>query len=521
MPSTFDRGTTALAVALALTALTVAALAVVSAGAVPADAVSATESTSTDVTTNTSTSVTANATPNVTIRSGTRVEWTELRDEEAILAAIEDGRLDRTETVAVGDPIVVTVRHAELAEYLSRGNATERFFAQFETPEANLTFDQTNPGPNQLRARILLSRNATTVVTDAANDTTYVVIATARTPVVRDTDADPDLERVTYYDGYEFRAELTLAAESNLTADGREEAASDGFGIRVRKAHLAVDDEVSRVLYANPTPNQTVRGATNVEPGLNVTVVVRTRDDPGTAENESFVRVRTVPVRDGGPDESPQFEATFDFEDVAQNTTASLDVRHDGRSILGANATVVVAEPTAELAVREVEPNATGPYTRVRADADLSRGGFVVLHRGSADGPVVGSSRFLERGAHSNVTVYVGERVEESGHLVAAVHRDANQNRWFDGADVDVAYADGGAATVETGYVLRSGTTRRVTLTATPTLEETTAPDGRSNVTTTDATRTETPTSVPIPGFGIASAVVALVAVGTLAIRRR
>ena len=524
MPSTFERATTTVTVV----ALATVVFAVVSAAAVPADTDHVGAATSDSVApipgTDASVRLAANATPNVTTRSGARVEWTELRDEEAIRAAIEDGRLDRTDTVAVGDPLVVTIRHAELAEYISRGNATERFFARFGTAEANLTFDQTNPSPSLPPAKLLLVRNATTVVADAANETTYVVIATARTPAVRDRDADPDLERVEYVDGYEFRAKLTLAAESNLTADGREESASDEFGIRVRKANLAVDDEVSRVLYANSTPNQTVRGSTNVDPGLNVTVVVRARDDPGTAENESFVREKTVTVREGGPEESPQFAAAFDFGGVPQNATAKIDVRHDGRSILGSNATLVVVEPTAELAVREVEPNATGPYTRVRTDADLSRGGFVVLHRGSADGPVVGSSRFLERGSHSNVTVYVGERVEEPGRLVAAVHRDGNYNRWFDGTDLDPVYVDGGPVVVEADYVLRPSATHQTTRTTTPTLAGTvTERDSFSTATATSTAETPTTRPVPtgVPGFGVASAVVALLAVGTLAIRRQ
>jgi PGF-CTERM protein len=329
---------------------------------------------------------------------------------------------------------------------------------------------------------------------------------------------------VEYVDGNAFQAELTLAAESNLTADGRVEAASDRFALEVRKAHLSVGDEVSRVLYANPALNQTIRGETNVEPGLNVTVVVRRSDDPSTAENESDVRAKTVQVRDGGPDESPEFTATFDFGDVPQNATARLDVRHDGRSILGANATLVVVEPTADLAVHEVEPNATGPYARVRADADLSRGGFVVLHRGSADGPVVGSSRYLERGPHSNVTVYVGEHVEESGRLVAVVHRDGNYNRWFDGPDRDPAYVADGPVAVETDYVLRPTATSPVTRTTTPTLAATDTESGSFSTATTTSTA-ETPTAGPIPtgvpGFGVASAVTALIVIGALAIRRQ
>lgn len=554
MPSTRARRTVVLAV-VALAVVAAVPVNAVDATAVRAGATSEQASESVRSPVDAFTEADGNATANVTIRSGTGVEWADLRDRTALRAAIADGTLSRADAVAVGDPLVVSLRHVGLADYLARGNATRRFFSTVESRAANLSFAQTNPSPERRPARIHYPRNATRVVADADRGVTHVVLATTRAPVVRDG-GDDGPERVERYDGYAFVARLTLSGEANLTAAGDVEVTSDEFLVERRQARLAVDDEVARVAYANPAPNQTVRGETNVRPGLNVAVVARGRDDPGTAADESFVRTATVPVRDG-PDDAAAFAATFDFADVPDNATARLDVRYDGRSILGENASVVVVEPTASLRVSEVEPNATGPYARVRADADLSRGGFVVLHRGSADGPIVGASRFLARGSRSNVTVYVGDRVEESGRLVAVAHRDANHNRWFDGPERDPAYAGGGSAgsgvaAVRTDHVLRPGTTRRATRTATPTLattrtraSETTRTEGTTGTPETAGTPTkgtapetttgtatvsdsnpattrtpDSPASVPIPGFGVASAVVALLAVGVRAARQ-
>lgn len=555
MPSMSTRRSVTLAVAIF--AVATVALAVVV--AVPANAADAGVETPERASESARGSVAAptetdgNATANVTIRSTVDAEWSDLHDANAVRAAIEDGTLSRADAVAVGDPLVVTIRHPELVDRLARGNATGRFFETFATRRANLTFVQTNPSPERRPSRIHYPRNATRVVADADADLVHVVIDTRRAPVVRDrTDAAP--ERVDYYDGYEFVARVGLAAESNLTAGDGIEAVSDEFRVVERKARLALDDETSRIVYANPAPDQTVRGETNVRPGLNVTVVARGGgdprggDDPTTTADRSFVREETVRVREG-PDDAGQFAASFDFADVPANATARLDVRYDGRSILEENASVAVVAPAADLRVREVEPNATWTYARVRADADLSRGGFVVLHRGSADGPVVGASGFLARGARENVTVYVGDRVTESGRLVAVAHRDANYNRWFDGPDRDPAYANG-TAVVETDHVLRPETTRRVTLTATPTLATTRTAEAAAGTTGTattrgtawtattsgtagtaamsaddpdrSTTRTPTPTTdVPIPGFGVAAAAVALLAAGVRAARRR
>lgn len=501
----------------------------------------------------------ANATMNVTILSTLSLEWTELDDRAAVRAATANGTLSRSGTVAVGEPLVVSIRHPGLAEYLARGNATRRFRSTMESRAGNLSVLQTNPPPQRRSAWLRYPRNATRVIADPATNRTYVVIDTTRAPVVRDRDGDPPPERVDYHTGSEFAAVVTLSTESNLTAGGGAEATSDPFRLKVRRASPAVDDPVSRVAYVRPTPNQTVRGETNVRPGRNVTVVVRGGDDPDTPANESFVRTATATVREG-PDDAARFAAAFDFTGVPSNATARVDVRYDGRSILDADATVRVVAPVADLRVREVDPDAVGPYLRVRADADLSRGGFVALHRGSPDGPVVGASEYLPPGSHANVTVYVGDRISEPGRLVAVAHRDANYNHWFDGPDRDPAYADG-APVVETGHVLRPGTAETVTRTATPTLATTrtatttrtagttpaavttarTATTTHSGTDTTDpsdattagttaattgsgdatTTTTDSPTTVPVPGFGVASAAVALLAAVFAVARRR
>ncbi|MFC7194402.1 BGTF surface domain-containing protein [Halosimplex aquaticum] len=214
---------------------------------------------------------------------------------------------------------------------------------------------------------------------------------------------------------------------------------------------------------------------TNVRPGLNVTV--RLRSDFTASDSDEWVARRTTAtVAEGGT-----FSAAFDLSDVSNGTVVDATVRLDDRNILDRegydppeSATVVVTAPTGSIELRGTERNASGSYDAVTVDATLSRGGFVVLHRGSATGPIAGVSGNLSPGRHEEVPVYVGYATESSDALVAVVHRDGNQNRWFDNATVDRPYGTTGDAAAETGFAPPSpGSPRQPTQTNTPTPAET------------------------------------------------
>lgn len=451
------------------------------------------------------------------MRSGPRVDWGELDTRSAVEAAIATGKLPRTRFVAVGDPLVLEVGHAGLSDHLAGGNATARFFELLQGPETNLTVWQTNPGAEREPKRLRLTRDTSAVVPDAANDTTYVVVDTARVEVERDGHANGAAAELR--GGERFQAKLRMTPGSNLTGGESVETASVEFLVRVREAQLAVDDDIANLVYVQPASNQTLRGRTNVRPSLNVTVVVTVRDDPETPADESFVVAQPVPVRDADGSEAHRFSAAFDFAGVPQNSTAAVDVRFDGRSLLESGPTLVVAAPIARLRTVEVVPDAAGPYTRVSVEAHLSRGGFAVLHLRSADGRVVGASGFLPRGTHRNVTVYVGKPIVASGRLVVVAHRDPNGNRWFDGADVDLPYAESGTTvSVDTGHVVRPHTLPRATRPRTPTLRGS-PPSGDTTV--PSPAPDSTSTWLPLPGFGFVVTVVALLAFGALARHRR
>lgn len=460
----------------------------------------------------------ANESMDVEVLSGPRIDWRALDTPQAIRAAVASGRLNRTSTVAVGDPLVLAVEHENLSESLDGGNATERFFARVSGNHTSLRIEQTNPTPERRPKTIQLTRNATRVVTDQANDRTYVVVDTPRVPVYYgDLSEDDRDDRTELRRDERFLANLTVLSGSNLTATGRSVAAEDDFSIREREARLSVDDDLAERIYVDPAPDQRIAGSTNVRAGRNVTVVVRWG---GPNATEDAIR-RTVPVR-AGEDGENRFSAAFDFGDVAENATASVDALFDGRSLVHSPANLVVVTLEASVHVRAVRPDAAGPYARVETDANLSRGGFVALHRDNATGQVVGISRYLGVGRHRNVSVYAGYPVAESGRLVAVAHRDPNHNHWFDGAS-DAPYATSGGATAATDYVLTPQEAVQATPTTLPSASST-PPSPPSATTTRPTTSTDAPGESPEtsqPGFGILEGAVSLLTLlAGIALRR-
>ncbi|QLH83268.1 DUF7282 domain-containing protein [Halosimplex pelagicum] len=515
--------------------------------------------------------------PNLTLRTGARVEFEALDSTTAVRRQVAAGRLPAEANFTVGDPFVVEIAHAGLADRLGDGNATAAFLDVFGTPAANLTFEDVSHGPMRNPKWIDPYPNATRAFVDAGNDTTYVVVDTDRVEVTYAYSSGPQVDRnvsqpnpeyppeLVRYD--EFRANVTLAGGSNLTAGDERVVATRDLGVRIRSAEIRYDDEQRERVYVDSAPNQTLRGVTNVRPGLDVTVVLRS-DLTSSDTDEWVARRATATVAADGT-----FSAAFDLSGVSNGTVLNATVRFDDRNILDReghdppeSTTVVVTAPTGNVEVRDTERNASGSYGAVTVDATLSRGGFVVLHRGSPTGPVAGVSGYLSSGSHEAVPVYVGYPTESADPLVAVVHRDRNQNRWFDNVSVDRPYATSGDAVAETGFAPPSpGTPRepasRATTTPTPTPPETTTPttgapggttesataDGAdtrtagstttetdgSAATATGPTATETTGSGPAtpaaepepspgttttgtgPGFGSLAALVALVAVGT------
>ena len=78
------------------------------------------------------------------------------------------------------------------------------------------------------------------------------------------------------------------------------------------------------------------------------------------------------------------------------------------------------------------DQSSSGPIVRMQS-ATLSRGGFLAVHRGPANGPVIGPSEDLTPGSHEPLGIAIEEPIEGTTRLVAVPYRDANPNNRFVG----------------------------------------------------------------------------------------
>lgn len=167
----------------------------------------------------------------------------------------------------------------------------------------------------------------------------------------------------------------------------------------------------------------------------------------------------------------------------------------------------------------------------------LADGGFVTIHDatlldGEALGSVRGTSEYLPAGTHTNVTVTLDEPLSENATVIAMPHRDTDGDQTYDfvtseGA-TDVPYVAGGAvvAAADVTYtgMMTTATptpTPTDTPTATPTPTPTDSPTATDSPTDSPSGGTTTTTDTGTPGFTVVLAVLALLGVAALAVRRQ
>jgi PGF-CTERM protein len=159
----------------------------------------------------------------------------------------------------------------------------------------------------------------------------------------------------------------------------------------------------------------------------------------------------------------------------------------------------------------------------------LPAGGFVAIHEGDAGGPVIGTSTFLTSGTHEDVEVTLDEPYEDAQTvtLVAMPHQDTNNNKTYEFPGDDGPYTENGSAVTDSASatIERGTPTPRVVTVEQPSPTPRVVTETRVVTVTVDDEETTPVTEMTEtqgqPGFGIAVAVVALLAAALLAVRRR
>lgn len=430
------------------------------------------------------------------LRTWVAPESADLSAPSAIHAARSSGNLTRSDTVAENDTLVLELRAAGLEGVIAAQdgrNATIRFFEFLKSENASLVVYDV-PDPEQKRAYLnLTDPSAVTAVSDPRNDTYYLAVEPRNLRVTDDDGGKPTNNRKIW--GWQ-RANFTLSGESILTTDGRETATIE-FEIRDAEASLDTPDEIGRAYFA-PRPNQSISGVTNLAPGHHVTVDVRGPDGD--------VRSKTIRVRNAT--ETPgRFATTFDLRDVPAGTNVSIVVRSDGRSLLrtypnydeAVSGYVLAIDATVNLTDRGLTEQGV-----LVENAVLSHGGYLAVHRGSADGEVITRSEFLAPGEEFGQFVDFGGALDSNATLVVVAHRDGPDDA------LGEPYTENGSVVADSiEFTVEQETTTSVST-------------ERRTTTATDATTVETRTPSPngdVPGFDVGATLVALLA-GVLIARK-
>jgi hypothetical protein len=433
----------------------------------------------------------------------------DLSNRTGVLGAKASGNLTRSDTLVKNDTLVLELRASGLEGALAAqngSNATTAFLGLLDGEEAELRVLQTNPTPERRPAELHLAEyDSTRVVTDQANDSYYLVADLQAANVTRGT----VLAEIRA--GQEYDVNFSLPGASALSTNGTESA---------RTAFAVVDPAVEFSTagenreFAVPAPNRTVSGRTTLPPGTRLTVKLRSPD--GDHAFSKTVRVRN------GSDGHGRFAVDFDFSGVPDGTNLTVDVRADAYPALDFDPThVIVAEPTGNVEFGTADANGAS------LSATLSHGGFVAVHRGSADGELLGRSQYLSPDDDETTYVNFDPDLESNGTVVAVAYRDGDRDGEFD-PGADEPYTDGDrdrrAATSESVTVGDSDettdrrTTRETarTTTRSPVQEETTA----EPVTEPESPAEPGVPGIGSPGFGVGSVLLALLVCALFGRRR-
>ncbi|WP_254278951.1 DUF7282 domain-containing protein [Haloarcula marina] len=358
----------------------------------------------------------------------------------------------------------------------------------------DFTIEEADAGPNsdanEFRVGADIKNDDLNVIYDEQNDTHFVIV----------DESGLDLD-----DGKEYVANFTAEDDIDNIEDTVE--VNDSFTVEERTSELNNGNAIT----VQAASGQTISGTTNVAPGTDVSVSIRS-----TSSASPFLKQPSATVQADGT-----FTATADFSQNSPGTNFTVKTGISDDEIDG----TIAAAPTASVSISDQESNGD---TIVVDSATLSDGGFIAIHAGSASGDVIGASSYLEAGSHSDVEITLDSSQSEDFTAVAMPHLDDDGDQTYDFPDNDGPYtADGSPVTDSANVTVVSEQMTTEEPTEEPTTEEPTEEPTTEEPTEEPTTMsTEEPTEEPTttegsgPGFTAVIALVALVAAALLAVRR-
>lgn len=418
-----------------------------------------------------------------------------LDNPEAVREARERGRLYQSDLAVPGEIVVVRFQSERLNRSVAQDegqNTTARFFAALNATSASARAVQLNPSPEVQALRVDLRESDVRVVRDPTTATFWLALDTSD-PTLTWTDGDPapdeDLEP-----GLELQFEVTPPDEAAPTYS----AGVEFVAFEAADTSLTGDVTTGEPLYAQPDGSLDIRAEAPLLRGEQVTVRVRTRN--GTVLDSVATTAESMEDRLW-----TRFDATLALDALDPEEEFVVEAFARNRTLFERRG--LVGEPptlTNQTAVRYDNKSA-----RFTATVRYPDGGFLTVRAEDEDRPLA--------------TVYVPaddpRRVDLMANWVT-IGEELYVVGWWDVND-DGQFAPAGEPPDEPWQVAGSlvETSVRVepaTPTATPTATAT-PPQKTPTATLPPMGTTVERTATSGPGFGLATALVAVVAVVVVA----
>ncbi|MDZ5811656.1 BGTF surface domain-containing protein, partial [Halorubrum sp. AD140] len=266
---------------------------------------------------------------------------------------------------ASDDPSDVDSTNA-LYEYLQETNNEDDNDADDNSDKLEIVFEEQDPGANQEAKEIDLNELANddeisdsdfsdlfTVVYDEDNDDYYIVLNTDNLNDLEDDDLDDDDLNVNIEDEDEYEVQTSVqdARLLDILDEDDEDAFEDAFesasaSFTAEEAEGEFDNEDE--IEVEAADEQELTGTTNVAPGTEFDVRVRSDDDASTSfiENDEDLAVSA----DG------TFTSEFDFSEQEVNDTFTAEVRQAGFDADSDGTVVEQTEDPASFEVSDLDP---------------------------------------------------------------------------------------------------------------------------------------------------------------------
>jgi PGF-CTERM protein/surface glycoprotein (TIGR04207 family) len=251
--------------------------------------------------------------------------WTGSKDEigtvgdlEDVNEALNNGEITQSSEVAVGDYAVHQLVSTGLEGALDareKEDVTDAFLTQAQGNITELSIEESDPGANQDARELNLAQNNVTVIADGPNDTYFVFLDTDQGLDFNNGDSLPQ------QDDTGLEANFTVISnDASAVGDFTPDELDDDEGEETFVEFNAneVDAEVDEPFDVSQAEGQTISGTTNIAPGTELTVRVRSDD-----VNPSFLKTASSVVQSDGT-----YSATFDFSE--QSVGDEYDIQVNG-----------------------------------------------------------------------------------------------------------------------------------------------------------------------------------------------